>query len=126
MRAARMLSIALLLGAVLCLPASARAYTLHNQVGYQACIIDAGNPTCCAITVAGGGTYHSQQGDPTQVWFNWNLKPGVCYLSRKILTIPQTGSAKMYSDHVEVFDSGGKLVDSTGMARQTCGQRPGQ
>ncbi|MBU1275434.1 MAG: hypothetical protein KJ720_08665 [Proteobacteria bacterium] len=123
MKLITLIAVALLLGAALCLSAPARAYTVYNHVGYQACIIDAGSPEFCALTVAPNGTYHSQQGDPRMVWFNWNLKPGVCYLSQKIVNIPETGSAKMYPDKVELYDSDGKLVDTAGMARQTCGQR---
>ena len=123
MKRCKFFATALLLGAALGLAAPAGAYTIYNHVAYQACVIDAAYPTFCAITVEPNGTYKGGQGDPTQVWFNWNLKPGVCYLSQKIVDLPQDGSAKMYSDRVEVYDAKGNQVVVVGMRQQTCAER---
>ncbi|MCF8034171.1 MAG: hypothetical protein K9K66_19070 [Desulfarculaceae bacterium] len=124
MKAIKLAVPALLLGAMLCLPALARAYTVYNQVAYQACVIDAADPECCcAFTVPANGKFNAWDSAPLVVWFNYNTKPGVCYLSEQAVTMTATGSAKMYSDKVQVYDAKGKLLKTVGMRLQTCGKR---
>lgn len=118
------LALALLLGAALCLPALAHAYTVYNQVPYQACIIDAASPECCCLfTVEANGTYKAWKSAPRVVWFNYNTKPGVCYLSERAIALPATGTAKMSADEVRVYSAEGKLRNAVGMRPQTCGKR---
>ena len=114
------------LTALLCLPLAVRAYTVYNHVAYQACIIDAGSPHFCSFTVDPNGKFKAWDSAPRVVWFNYNTKPGVCYLSQTIVTVPQTGSAKLYADKVEIYYADGKLRKSVAMRLQTCGQRPGK
>lgn len=123
MKTIKLLVLTLFLGVMCLAAATAQAYTIYNQTGYKACIIDAAHPTFCAINIEPGGTFKSERGDPQYLWFNYNTKPGVCYLSQKILTVPESGSAKMYTDHVDVFNSSGEKRDSAQIARQTCSER---
>ncbi|MCB2228590.1 MAG: hypothetical protein KQH53_18080 [Desulfarculaceae bacterium] len=127
MKAFKLLTLAVMLGAALCLAAPASAYTVYNQVAYQACIIDGGHPENCAFTVDPKGKFKAWDSAPLVVWFNYNTKPGVCYLSQQYVRLIRSGSAKMYADRVEVYDKDGKLRQTVGMRLQTCGQRtPGK
>ncbi|MCF8043348.1 MAG: hypothetical protein K9K36_04775 [Desulfarculaceae bacterium] len=119
--------LALLAIALLLTAAPAGAYTVYNHVDAQVCIIDAGYPQYCAIPVAAGGTYHSQQGDVWQdVWVGWDGKPGTCYLSERIFAIPQQGSAKIYQDKVETYGQDGALTETVGIKPRVCASRKGK
>ncbi len=118
--------ILLLLAAALALPAAAQAYTVYNHVAYEACIIDAGRPESCAFKVDPNGSFKAWDSAPRVVWFNYNTKPGTCYLSQNIVTVPRTGSAKLYAEKVEIYNADGKLIKEVGMVSRVCGQRPGK
>lgn len=128
MKALKLLTLAILLGAAMCLAAPASAYTVYNQVAYQACIIDAASPECCCVfTVAANGEYKAWDSAPRVVWFNYNTKPGVCYLSERAIAMTATGTAKISADEVRAYDAKGKLRNVVGMRLQPCGKRtPGK